>query len=77
MGRDHEMRRAGQLDANVDARLGAALAQAQGPLDAGTKEKPLAADLRGLAGLVKQAPNDPARREALADVLRAIAGRLD
>ena len=72
-----QLRRAGQLDANVDARLAVALAQAQAPLDARTKVKPLASELRALAGAVKAAPNDPARRDALADVLRAIAGRLD
>ncbi|WP_309602799.1 DUF305 domain-containing protein [Sphingomonas sp.] len=72
-----QLRRAGQLDAGLDQQLGAALAAAQAPLDARAKVKPLAGELRALAGAVKAAPNDPARRDALADVLRAIAGRLD
>jgi len=72
-----QLRRAGQLDAGLDQRLGAALAQAQAPLDARAKVKPLASELRALASAVKAAPNDPARREALSDILRAIAGRLD
>ena len=72
-----QLRRAGQLEPALDARLGAALAQAQVPLDAGAKVKPLASELRGLAEAVKQGPDDPARREALSDVLRAIAGRLE
>ena len=72
-----QLRRAGQLDAALDTRLGAALAQAQGPLDARAKVKPLAGELRGLANAVKAAPNETPRREALSDVLKAIAGRLD
>ena len=72
-----QLRRAGALDAGLDQRLGAALVQAQAPLDARAKVKPLAGELRVLADAVKAAPTDPARREALSDVLRAIAGRLD
>ncbi len=72
-----QLRRAGQLDPAVDARLGAALAQAQAPLDARAEVKPLAGELRALAGVVKAAPNDAARREALANVLKEIAERLD
>ncbi|MEO6359250.1 MAG: DUF305 domain-containing protein [Sphingomicrobium sp.] len=72
-----QLRRAGQLDSALDQRLGAALARAQAPLEAGAKVRPLADELRSLAGAVKAAPNDPARRQALSDVLRAMAGRLD
>ena len=72
-----QLRRAGQLDPALDARLGAALAQAQPQLDARAKEKPLAGELRGLANAVKAAPNEPTRREALSDLLKEIAGRLD
>ena len=72
-----QLRRAGQLDQAVDARLGAALAAAQAPLDARAEVKPLAAELRGLASAVKAAPNEPARRDALGDVLKEIADRLD
>ena len=72
-----QLRRAGQLDAALDQRLNAALAQAQAPLDARAKVRPLADELRTLADAVKSAPNDPARREALTDVLKEIAGRLD
>lgn len=72
-----QLRRGGQLDQAVDARLGAALAQAQAPLHARAKVKPLASELRALANAVKSAPNDPTRREALSDVLKEIAGRLD
>ena len=72
-----QLRRAGQLDQAVDARLGAALAAAQAPLDARAKVKPLASELRALANAVKSAPNESARRDALSDVLKEIAGRLD
>ena len=72
-----QLRRAGQLEQAVDARLNAALAQAQAPLDARAKVKPLASELRGLANAVKSAPNEAPRREALSDVLKQIAGRLD
>ena len=72
-----QLRRAGQLDPAVDARLGAALAQAQAPLDARAKMKPLAGELRGLANAVKAAPDEAVRRDALSDVLTEIAGRLD
>ena len=72
-----QLRRAGQLDQTVDARLNAALTQAQAPLNARAKVRALAGELRALASAVKSAPNDPARREALADVLKEIAARLD
>ena len=72
-----QLRRAGQLDAALDARLGAALVAAQAPLDARAKVKPLAGELRGLANAVKAAPNESTRRDALSDVLKEIAGRLD
>ncbi len=72
-----QLRRAGQLDPAVDARLGAALASAQAPLNANAKVKPLAGELRGLASAVKAAPNEAMRRDALSDVLKEIAGRLD
>ena len=72
-----QLRRAGQLDPELDQRLGAALASAQAPLDARAKEKPLASELRALASTVASQPNDPKRREALADLLKAIAQRLD
>jgi uncharacterized protein (DUF305 family) len=72
-----QLRRAGQLDPAVDARLGAALAAAQGPLNANAKVRPLASELRGLANAVKAAPNEAMRRDALGDVLKEIAGRLD
>ena len=72
-----QLRRAGQLDAALDQRLGTALASAQAPLNARSKERSLASELRTLAGAVASQPNDPKRREALADVLKAIAQRLD
>ncbi len=72
-----QLRRAGQLDAALDQRLGAALASAQAPLDARSKERPLAGELRALASAVTSRPNDPKRREALAALLMAMAQRLD
>ena len=72
-----QLRRAGQLDPTVDARLGAALAQAQPQLDARAKAKPLAGELRTLANAVNAAPNEASRRDALSDVLKEIAERLD
>ena len=72
-----QLRRAGQLDPAIDARLNAALVAAQAPLDARAKVRPLAGELRGLANAVKAAPNEVARRDALSDVLKEIAGRLD
>ena len=72
-----QLRRAGQLDPALDQRLGTALAQAQPSLDARAKVRPLAGELRALAGAIASQPNDPKRREALADVLKEIAQRLD
>jgi hypothetical protein len=45
-----QLRRGGLLDAALDQRLGAVLTQAQAPLDARAKMRPLAAELRSLAG---------------------------
>jgi len=72
-----QLRRAGQLDPAVDARLGAALVAAQAALDGQAKVKPLAGELRALATAVKAAPNEAMRRDALSDVLKDIAERLD
>ena len=72
-----QLRRSGQLDPALDQRLGAALAQAQAPLDARAKVRPLAGELRNLAGAVRSNPTDPARRAGLSDILRAMAERLD
>ena len=72
-----QLRRGGMLDAALDQRLGSALAQAQAPLDARAKSGPLATQMRSLAGEVGGLPSDTARRAALADVLRAMAERLD
>ncbi|MEO5808724.1 MAG: hypothetical protein ABIR51_01420, partial [Sphingomicrobium sp.] len=67
---------AGTLDAALDQRLGAALTAAQSPLDARAKDKGLAGQLRSLASAATALP-DPRRAAALADVLKAMAGRLD
>ncbi len=72
-----QLRRAGQLDPALDQRLGAALAQAQAPLDTRTKMRPLAGELRSLADAVGGQSNDPVRRGALSNVLKAMARRLD
>ena len=72
-----QLRRAGQLDPAVDARLGRGAGAGPAPLERGAKAKPLAGELRGLANAVKAAPNEASRRDALSDVLREIAGRLD
>ncbi|MEO5809577.1 MAG: DUF305 domain-containing protein [Sphingomicrobium sp.] len=71
-----QLRRAGTLDAALDQRLGAALTAAQSPLDARAKDKGLAGQLRTLASAATALP-DPRRAAALADVLKAMAGRLD
>ena len=72
-----QLRRSGVLDRALDQRLGTALSQAQAPLDAHAKLKPIAGELRSLAGQVGAATSATARHRALADVLRRIAGRLD
>ncbi len=72
-----QLRRGGLLDTALDQRLGAVLAQAQAPLDARAKMRPLASELRSLAGQVTAGTTDPKRRAALADVLSAMAQRLD
>ncbi|MEO6112875.1 MAG: DUF305 domain-containing protein [Sphingomicrobium sp.] len=72
-----QLRRGGMLDAGIDQRLGAALSQASAPLDARSKARPLAIQLRSLAGEVAAPASDRARRAALADVLNAMAERLD
>jgi hypothetical protein len=72
-----QLRRGGQLDPALDQRLGAALAQAQVPLNARAKAGSLARELRLLANTVRSQPTDSARREALSDVLNAVAKRLD
>ena len=72
-----QLRRGGILDAGIDQRLGAALSQASAPLDARSKARPLAKQLRSLAGEVAAPASDRVRRVALADVLNAIAQRLD
>ena len=72
-----QLRRGGLLNAGLDQRLGAALAQAQVPLDARAKAAPQAQQLRALAGEVKAGTTDPRRRAALAEVLGAMAERLD
>jgi uncharacterized protein (DUF305 family) len=71
-----QLRRAGALDPALDQRLNGALAAAQVPLNARQKSKPLADQLKGLAGEVK-AGTDPARRAALSEVLMQITARLD
>ena len=54
-----QLRRGGLLNAGLDQRLGAALAQAQVPLDARAKAGPLAQQLRALAGEVKAGTDRP------------------
>jgi hypothetical protein len=53
------------------------LAQAQAPLDARAKMRPLAGELRSLAGQVTAQQTDAKRRASLAVILRAMAERLD
>jgi hypothetical protein len=72
-----QLRRGGLLDATLDQRLGAVLAQAQAPLDARAKMRPLAGELRSLAGQVTAQQTDAKRRASLAVILRAMAERLD
>ncbi|MDQ3145140.1 MAG: DUF305 domain-containing protein, partial [Pseudomonadota bacterium] len=71
-----QLRRAGQLDAGLDQRLGAALTQAGTLLGTGSKNAALAGQLRALAGQAGAIGSDRTRATALADMLRAIAGRL-
>ena len=72
-----QLRRGGLLDAALDQRLGVVLAQAQVPLDARAKMRPLAGELRSLAGQVTAQQSDVRRRAALSDMLKAMAERLD
>ncbi|MCY7398129.1 MAG: DUF305 domain-containing protein [Sphingomonas bacterium] len=72
-----QFRRGGLLGASLDQRLGMTLSRAQVPLDARAKAVPLARDLRSLAGEVNAGTTDTARRASLANVLRAMAERLD
>jgi hypothetical protein len=72
-----QLRRGGLLDAALDQRLGAVLSQAQAPLDARAKMRPLAGELRSLAGQVTAQQSDAKRRASLAVILRAMAERLD
>jgi len=72
-----QLRRAGRLGVGLDRRLGAALAQAQAPLDARAKAGPLARELRTLAKEAGATLADRPRAVAMADVLKAIAERLD
>ena len=72
-----QLRRGGLLDAALDQRLGAVLTQAQVPLDARTKMRPLASELRLLAGQVTAQQTDPKRRAMLSEMLKAMAQRLD
>lgn len=72
-----QFRRGGLLGASLDQRLGVALARAQVPLNARAKAGPLAKELRSLAGEVETGTTDSKRRAALAEVLKAMAERLD
>ena len=72
-----QLRREGALDPALDQRLNGALVAAQAPLDARTKSRPLAQQLRAISADLKASPADPARRAALSELLKEIAERLD
>jgi uncharacterized protein (DUF305 family) len=71
-----QLRRAGNLDAGYDQRLAAALAQADASMASGAKNGAVAGQLRALAAEATRPGTDPARRQALAKVLRDIAARI-
>ncbi len=71
-----QMRRAGTLDAGFDARLTAALKDADARLSAGAKDAALAASLRALAAESGAGGRDAMRSAALAKVLGEIAARI-
>ena len=72
-----QLRRAGMLDPGLDQRLSSALAAASAALASNRKGGPASAELRALAREAGAISADQRRSAALAEMLRAIAGRLD
>jgi len=72
-----QLRRAGALHPSLDQRLKGTLAAAQVALDARTRSRSVAQQLRLISADVKAEPADSVRRRALSDVLKDIAERID